>query len=643
MSDSSKWAQIVVGLAKVANSLDQKSSQELPLLVEASKVYLKGHATKMLDDCSPEAVVSVQRSCDCTHIKLRQHFQHKTGADSSRASARVGTEFFVSVIYVTAHESGASPKHAVIFKEPAQLERGKSMANLLSYMLATPGMMLGTGPRLAITLHHQIHDRGMSMRFRSALAGAVAEAQASHQECSDSASSDLLHFHTEAGCALHDGHNSLKWAHEHLFGKNVELLKALHIAIGAIRDSILKCYHGMGSWLANVVQPVTKEELPSEEARLQFFQIMGAPADVLSELVNDAGVWWHAEKGQLQAKSTFLQTQDSIGQLTNMLMKVWRPQSFSASRWATIGASCRSVALAHSTGLLSLHKHLTLSGSITDFEAHGSNMLQKEEIRFCYIIGLVSYVPETFVELMLRDNRLLKHGIDVLESAIEELQLLESVTSEVWTCLAGHVGGSPTDLRHQVISGCHVSLAYLDKRVFSTLTSLPWSLCIGDIAQNLQDLLEDEEMPHEVTAQKLWSLGKSGFDRRRLLQTLEAMRELCFTSHLTEKLHASAAVVKRHHPDYGARTTEMRSFVHTFRIRTSKHEQSPKAPPFSHPVFLFFSTHKLPCPQSFHCPSSRSLPSLLPLPAPPMYPLHFPCAQAPPSPILKAPQATLAK
>ena len=111
-----------------------------------------------------------------------------------------------------------------------------------------------------------------------------------------------------------------------------------------------------------------------------------------------------------------------------------------------------------------------------------------------------------------------------------------------------------------------MSLAYLDKRVFSTLCSFPWSLCIGDLSQNLDDLLQQEEMPNEITPQKIWSLGRSGYDRGRLLQALEAMQDLSFTSHLTEKLHASAALVKRHHPDYGARTTEMRAFVHTFRI-----------------------------------------------------------------------------
>ena len=381
MSDVQKWIQTVGAVAKVTNSLDTQSSNDLPLLVEVSKTFLKGHCTKMIQDSAPEAVVTVQRSCDCTNIKVRQHYMHKSVSDSSRGSVRMSTELFVAVVYISVGQGGSDSQHAVVFREPAQLQRGKAMPNLLSYMLATPGVFLGTGPCEGITLHHQIHDRGISARFRAALAGAVAECQSKSQEPHSDESNHLLHFHTSAGCCLHDGHNSLKWAYEHLFSKNVELLKALHIAIGAIRDSMLKCYHGLGTWLANVVHPLPLEELPTEETRLQFFQIMGAPADLMADLV-EAGVWWHSSKHQLQVKASFLQMEDSLGRLTTMLMNLWRPQAFTASRWGTIGSSCRSVALALSSGLLSLYRHLKMSGSISDYEAHGSDLLQQDEICF---------------------------------------------------------------------------------------------------------------------------------------------------------------------------------------------------------------------------------------------------------------------
>ena len=135
----------------------------------------------------------------------------------------------------------------------------------------------------------------------------------------------------------------------------------------------------------------------------------------------------------------------------------------------------------------------------------------------------------------------------------------------MWACLAVPLSLSPSELRHKVVAGSHVSLAYLDSKVFTTLSGLPWSLCLGDIETNLKDLLMQDDVPTEVTARKIWCLGKNGYDSSKLVDALYAMRELSFTSHLTEKLHASAALVKRHHPDYGPRTTEMRAFIHSFR------------------------------------------------------------------------------
>ena len=78
MTGSGKWTETVLAVAKVTNGLDQRTNSDLPLLVEGSKVFLKGNATKLIQDTSPESTITIQRSCDCTPIKLRQHYQKKT-------------------------------------------------------------------------------------------------------------------------------------------------------------------------------------------------------------------------------------------------------------------------------------------------------------------------------------------------------------------------------------------------------------------------------------------------------------------------------------------------------------------------------------------------------------------------------------
>ena len=597
MTTPSSWAERVVALAKVSNTLDPQSIQQLPLIVEASKVFLKSHGLKIISDASPDTVVTIQRSCDCTPLKLTHHVKVKTGSHSASARGRSSSDFFVAMVFVTIMQGRKPVKHSIVFREPVELHTGKTMQSLLAQMLASPGNLLGTGVRPGITLHHQVHDRGLSFRFRAALASSLVEAHCASLGASadETSSSLLLQWHTDTGCCLHDGHNSLKWAYEHLFGKNLDLLKALHVGIGAIRECLIKCYRGLGTWLMSVIEPVPMSELPSEQTRLQFFQLLGAPADIIAELVSEMCLWWDPDKNQLKVASHFLAMDDSVTRVSALLIQLWRPQSFTASRWATIGVSCRSVALSVSTGLLSLLQHLQNSGVISDYESQGTKMIKEEQILFCFSIGLVSYVPESFIEALLRDNRLLRHGLEVLENTLEELSVLETVEAEVWACLAGPLRLSPSELRHKVVAGSHVSLAYLDSKVFTTLSGLPWSLCLGDMETNLKDLLMQDEMPTEVTARKIWCLGKNSYDSAKLLDALYAMRELSFTSRLTEKLHASAALVKRHHPDYGPRTTEMRAFIHSFRHLWTAEKPVPllnTPPPFHltalpNPTFAF--------------------------------------------------------
>eukprot|EP00971_Amphidinium_carterae_P079506 1573129-Amphidinium_carterae.1 len=98
------------------------------------------------------------------------------------------------------------------------------------------------------------------------------------------------------------------------------------------------------------------------------------------------------------------------------------------------------------------------------------------------------------------------------------------------------------------------------------------STCLAGLPRHARDLdgnvtlLADSEFtPQENVSRKLCALARSGFDRSILVRCLQALQGLSFTTHLTEKLHASAALVKRHHPEYSSSTTAMRAYLHGFR------------------------------------------------------------------------------
>ena len=58
------------------------------------------------------------------------------------------------------------------------------------------------------------------------------------------------------------------------------------------------------------MQPAKPQELPDEDTRLSLYQLLGVPADLLAELVNDMRMWWDA------ASLFFWKQDDSITRLS---------------------------------------------------------------------------------------------------------------------------------------------------------------------------------------------------------------------------------------------------------------------------------------------------------------------------------------
>eukprot|EP00971_Amphidinium_carterae_P105310 2085446-Amphidinium_carterae.1 len=53
--------------------------------------------------------------------------------------------------------------------------------------------------------------------------------------------------------------------------------------------------------------------------------------------------------------------------------------------------------------------------------------------------------------------------------------------------------------------------------------------------------------------------------RCKLVQVIELLGQVSFTSHLCEKLHASAATIRKYHRELGTSMLALRSFFHSFR------------------------------------------------------------------------------
>ena len=297
-------------------------------------------------------------------------------------------------------------------------------------------------------------------------------------------SSQLIYL--EAGCSLHDAHNSLKWVWQTLFHGNEEMPKSLHLTLASYRAAVPHAITNLYTWLRDHVVTLPLSECKPESELRPLYAALGADSSTLDHLCSQMHLYWDADTQRLQICDDFMLQEKSLEMVSAVLQTVWRFPSFCSSRWLTVGASLRILLLGQATGWPLMFRSLRDNGAISDFAGGPGDKLGQEHIKFAAVIGLVSWIPETFMTRVLSDSRILMHFHSLRESVAEELHYLESLQSSVWVDISSWIAWSPSELRDQTIRGVHVAMAYLHKKVFDELACPPWSHAIGDCEQNFK-------------------------------------------------------------------------------------------------------------------------------------------------------------
>ena len=560
--------QLIKKTGKAGASFNAPERADVLHLVEECKSFMHGDVANLLED-HPNSPVLLQFSTDCTLIKTRQYYSYETVSGKSKSSSTASKEFLVMQIFLTMLGGPDQLIQRVVFPDPLELTNGKTMPALLA---CSDKFWSSTGSMCSpesITLLFQVHDRGISTRFRQAVA-------ASHQNLSlsEPTSSELMGkrhpsqlIYLEAGCSLHDAHNSLKWVWQSLFQGNEETLKSLHLTLACYRAAIPHAITNLYTWLREHVVTLPLAECKAESELRSLYAALGADSSTLDYLCSEMHLFWDAGSSRLQICDAFMMQEKSLEVLSAVLQTVWRFPNFCSSRWLTVGASLRILLLGQATGWPSMFRCLREKGSITDYAGGYADKVAPESITFAAVIGLVSWLPETFMTRVLSDSRILMHYHALRESVAEELNYIETLPTSVWVDISSWTSASPSQFRDQTVRGAHVALAYLNKKVFDELAAPPWSLAIGDCEQNLREFVTSPAASDtdRLSAQLRALSTEQGRSDTVLLQILTLMQQCSFSTHFTERQHASAATLKRYHPDYDVNFLAARAYLHTFR------------------------------------------------------------------------------
>eukprot|EP00971_Amphidinium_carterae_P207090 4108719-Amphidinium_carterae.1 len=468
---------------------------------------------------------------------------------------------------LTAPSQDGGFENILEFGDPINLRAKKKTGNVCACVLECPGILRLDEERETFNIRHTVYDRGVPDRVRHFVSGTWAR-QARSSDSASGLSVDVptrleanpFQWHTTSGCALHDAHNALKWSIPAF--EDSRLLQNLFNGVVAVRAMFFLLVQHVGAVLPCIVQVADERSLPAASSLESLWLALGIERELLDELVHFR---LFAKDGLLFVSETSFQEDRVMERLCNACLSLWRVPAFCGSRWLTIGSSCRRMLAAWLTGFDAAVSYLENKQLVSAFSVSGVKFLDAECRRFMAVCGLSCTVAESFLQCVMKDNRVPLQQHLLHDLVLERYHELEGMSLFVLDTLGGVAGLLGPVFHHEVLRSSLKQLAFLDYRVFSEARQYPWCLLPGDVSENLEAYLGSaEEDSHHVLSSLRW-LTEQGIAKERLVAGLKLLSQVSWSSYLVERMHASASVVRKFNPELGLSMLLARSYCHMFR------------------------------------------------------------------------------
>ena len=547
---------------RVSKTLSVDDNATLGRLAEVVKARLEQKSRECLR-CLQGQAVMFSYSCDATSFLCSSFASSSSSGVKIMRQGRVLHEFLMERGFITGFSSTGKQHAAILYRDPLPLSDGKKCANQFEAGCKFYPMLRKAGHE-GVSIFHLVADRAVL----SSLDKLFRQRHAAYYNSSfgpDLGDAKYLLEHTDmfvsSGCSCHDIQNGLKWALEPYLQKDG--LHDLHIVIESLRNSFSLLHARLPVFL-NMYVAFDTFTYNLEEV-MSFWRVLGVDADMI-EIVATVNPRWHS--GFLWVSSSLQDDPTGMEQISAVCLYMFKWRKFTESRFGTIGPSCRALLCSLLVGLEQLVAMTRSDEKATDFHLHGFVRLSCSIRRYLVIASIVAFVPDGLLVEALTDDRLVRR-CDELEGILaEEVAWVQTISDSTWRRLA-LVAGLPEAharlLRHDVVHSCHVASSYIHNKIFAVLRSYPWSLCVGNIATNLESLARDESNISDDFTYKVRALMHIGFSNVKLEQAILVLREASFSTISVEQGHGSCAVIHRFHPLYTGNQLASRAMLHQVR------------------------------------------------------------------------------
>ena len=475
-----------------------------------------------------------------------------------------GLEYLLERGFVVSTNSRGELLKAALFKAPTPLDKGKGAWQCFSASCDFFPILRRLGHR-GIAISHYVFDRALfaslqtKQKQRHALYYELLGG--GEEKSGELALADLQDWVIGTGCANHDSQNALKWS---LVGHSQEgeVITKLHVSIESLRNGYNHLHTHLKAFVCSSLCFVDATHDPSEV--YQFWIDLGVESG-MAELLAELNLWWEPSSSQLQVHASQASRDDLTEVISSAILTLLRFKKFTDSRWTTVGDSCRSLVAALHVGLDGLVKTARQDPETSDFHLHGIAQLDAAARQYASIAAMCARVPDAALLELLQDDRLAIRNAIVEAAVKEEMDWLSNVQPFTWARLASFLeGASPQSLRSDALMAGHVASAFISRKFLAPAREYPWCLACGDVSANLTALAAAADVKEDTTA-KIQQLARLGVNRAMLIQGVERLGNVGWTTTVVEQGHGSAATIHRVHRQYGANMLSARSMIHMTR------------------------------------------------------------------------------
>ena len=510
-----------------------------------------------------DAPVLMSYSVDPTSIALSASHSQSHGCATVRRTGKVLQELLMQRLVLKAH-GPSQPTPVMEVGYPIPLSEGKTAKHIFSAAKTFVPMAREEQHHGFVVVHLCADGALLSslealMVARRNLYFSEDGQQAAEEDLELAAMQDLF---LASPCLAHALQNSLKWAVAPL--STEESMKNLHVVIESLRNSFSLLHSHIYAFLSSCV--CFRSRPHDQESARALWAAVGVEADAVSDFADIHPLW---DGQRLWVSQELEGSEEALPKLSFLLLKAFRWQRFTQSRFLTLGSSTRALIASLLLGLDELVRITRQDPASSDYHLHGYSQLSSECRQLAMVCAFASFPAEAGLELLLTDDRVALH-LDSFRAAMsEEMDWLQQLGLDTWTSLSTAASlqeAGPDNLRHAVMQAALTSMGYIHSNALRLFEQEPWIWSQGNLHDHIHTLKTSstDGFWHPVSQQLATYLGMGG-EERNVLAVLELLQQCSFTTMGVEQQHGSYATVHRLHPEYGLQTLSTRGFLHSCR------------------------------------------------------------------------------